>query len=84
MKPGPLFLGDVKELRCPTLAAGNLVIWDNLSVHAVAGVCEAIEARGAMLQPRPPYRPDLHPIEQVCAKLKAQMRAASAHWKTLG
>jgi hypothetical protein len=51
---GPLLLASVKALLCPALAEGNLVIWDNLSAHSVAGVREAIEARGATLQPRPP------------------------------
>ena len=86
---GPLFLEDVKAFLCPTLAPGDLVIWDNLSVHQVAGVRDAIETRGAILQPLPPYRPDLNPIEPVFAKLKAGMRAAGertveALWKTLG
>jgi transposase len=71
------------------LAEGNLVIWDNLSAHSVAGVREAIEARGATLQPRPPSSPDLKPIEQVFAKLKAGMRAAgertvAGRWNTRG
>ncbi len=86
---GALFLAYVKEFLCPTLAAGDIVIWDNLSVHQVAGVREAIEARGATLQPLPPYSPDLNPIEQVFSKLKAELRAAGERtveglWKTLG
>jgi transposase len=85
---GALFLASVKEFLCPTLAAGDLVIWDNLSVHQVAGVREAMEARGEMHQALPPDSPDLNPMEPVLAKLKAQMRAASertvdALWKTL-
>jgi hypothetical protein len=36
----------VKAFLCPTLAAGDSVVWDNLSAHAVAGVREAMEARG--------------------------------------
>ncbi len=86
---GLLFLAYVKAFLAPTLAAGDLVVWDNLSAHSVAGVREAIEARGAILQPRPPDSPDLNPIEQVFAKLKAKLRAAGertvdARWKTLG
>ena len=50
---GPLFLADVKNFLCPTLAAGDSVIWDNLSVHQIAGVREAMEARGATLRPLP-------------------------------
>ena len=82
-------LAYVKAFLAPTLAAGDMVVWDNLSAHAVAGVREVIEARGATLQPLPPYSPDLNPIEQVFAKLKAKLRAAGertvdALWKTLG
>jgi len=37
---------------------------DNVSVHKVAGVREAIEARRATLRYLPPYSPDLNPIEK--------------------
>jgi transposase len=50
---------------------------DNLSAHKVAGVREAIEARGAALLYLPPYSPDLNPIEQAFAKLKALLRKAA-------
>lgn len=86
---GELFLAYVREFLCPTLQAGDRVIWDNLSVHQVAGVREAIEARGATLQPLPPYSPDFNPIERAFAKLKARLRAAGERtveglFKTLG
>jgi transposase len=73
---GDRFLGYVREFLCPTLSPGNVVIGDNLSSHQVSGVREAIEARRASLKPLPPYRPDLNPIEQVFAKLKARLRKA--------
>lgn len=86
---GALFLAYVTTFLCPTLAQGDIAVWDNLAVHHVTGVRDAIEARGATLQPLPPYSPDLNPIEQVFSKLKAQLRAASERtveglWKTLG
>ena len=43
----------------------NLVPSDNLSSHKVAGVRDAVEARGASLLYLPPYSPDLNPIENV-------------------
>ena len=52
---------------------------DNVSVHKVAGVQEAIEARGAFLIYLPAYSPDLNPIEQVFAKLKAILRKVAAY-----
>ena len=62
---------------------------DNLRAHKVAGVREAIERAGASLLFTPPYRPDLNPIEQAFAKLKAMLRAygmrtVEAHWTALG
>jgi transposase len=36
-----------------------------------------MEARGATLKYLPPYSPDLNPIEQVFAKLKALLRKAA-------
>jgi transposase len=62
---------------------------DNLGSHKVAGVRQAIEAAGAILLFLPPYNPDLNPIEQVFAKLKALLRAKAlrtvdALWTALG
>ena len=65
------------------------VVMDNLASHKVAGVREAIEAAGASVRYLPPYSPDLNPIEQVFAKLKASLRRAQARtvtslWDTIG
>ena len=51
---------------------------DNLGSHKGAGVRDAIEAVGASSLYLPPYSPDLNPIEQVFAKLKALLRKAAA------
>jgi transposase len=52
-------------------------------------VRKAIEAAGARLLYLPPYGPDLNPIEQALAKLKALLRAKAlrtveALWNALG
>jgi transposase len=52
-------------------------------------VRQAIEATGATLLFLPAYSPDLNPIEQVFAKLKAllrkmALRSVEALWKALG
>jgi len=52
-------------------------------------VREAIEAAGAILLYLPPYSPDLDPIEQAFAKLKAMLRKAAARsidalWTAIG
>jgi transposase len=65
-------------MLAPTLRPGDLVVMDNLPAHKVAGVRKAIEAKGAELLYLPPYSPDLNPIENAFAKLKAYMRKADA------
>ena len=75
---GATFLAYVRQQLVPTLAAGDLVILDNLAAHKVAGVREAIEAAGAKIVYLPPYSPDLNPIELVFSKLKWLLRSAQA------
>ena len=65
-------------MLAPTLKRGDIVIMDNVRLHKVAGVREAIEARGATLSYLPPYSPDFNPIEQFFSKLKAMLRKAAA------
>ena len=55
------------------LKPGDIVVLDNLSSNKVAGVHTAIEAVGAEVRYLPPYSPDLNPIEQLFAKLKASL-----------
>ncbi len=74
---GEIFLVYLEQCLAPTLSPGEIVIMDNLPAHKVAGVRERIEATGAMLQRLPPYSPDLNPIEQSFAKLKAHLRKSS-------
>ena len=86
---GELFLAYVEQVLVPTLKPGDVVIMDNLRVHKLAGVREAIEAVGAKLLFIPPYSPDLNPIELAFSKLKSLLRAKAirtveALWKALG
>lgn len=86
---GELFLAYVEQQLAPSLALDDIVIADNLSSHKVAGVREAIEARGASLRFLPSYSPDLNPIEQVFAKLKQLLRTEAARsvealWSAVG
>ena len=86
---GTLFLAYVEQVLVPTLRHGDIVVMDRLSSHKVAGVRQAIEGAGARLLYLPPYSPDLNPIEQAFAKLKALLRAKAvrtvgALWKALG
>lgn len=75
---GAAFKAYIEQLLAPSLDPGDLVLMDNLSCHKVAGVREAITAVDASLLYLPPYSPDLNPIEQAFAKLKALLRKASA------
>ena len=75
---GTRFRNYVTETLAPVLHPGDIVVMDNLPAHKVAGVREAIEAAGARLLYLPSYSPDLNPIEQAFAKLKALLRSAAA------
>lgn len=86
---GSAFLAYVEQFLCPVLQPGDVVIADNLPAHKVTGVAEAIEASGASFLPLPPYSPDLNPIEQLFAKLKALLRKAACRtiprlWQEIG
>ena len=75
---GTAFKAYTEQVLAPSLKPGDIVVMDNLSSHKVAGVRKAIKAVGAHLLYLPPYSPDLNPIEQAFAKLKAHLRNASA------
>lgn len=68
----------VEQVLGPTLAPGDIVVMDNLAVHKVAGIVEAIQARGARVEYLPPYSPDWKPIEQGWSKLKTALRQRKA------
>jgi transposase len=72
------FLVYLRELLCPTLRPGQLVILDNVSFHRAEAVRELIEGAGCQVLFLPPYSPDFNPIEQAFSKIKALLRAAGA------
>ena len=71
---GAAFLSNLRAFLVPTLQPGDIVIADNLRAHKVDGAIEAARAELCFL---PPYSPDLNPIEQMFAKLKALLRKAA-------
>ena len=75
---GAWFLAYVHQVLAPTLKPGDVVIMDNLAAHKSTPIRDAIEAVGARLLFLPPYSPDLNPIENAFAKLKAMLRKAAA------
>ena len=86
---GEWFLAYVEQVLCPILGAGDIVILDNLGSHRSDKIRQAIEAHGATLLYLPKYSPDLNPIENAFAKLKAALRRAAARstealWTCIG
>jgi transposase len=86
---GASFLAYVEQVLVPTLRPGDIVVMDNLGSHKRQAIRRAIRAAGAKLFFLPPYSPDLNPIEQAFAKLKALLRNAAertieATWKRIG
>jgi transposase len=75
---GEVFRAWCEQMLAPALRPGHIVIMDNLAAHKVDGIRQAIEARGATLLYLPPYSPDLNPIENAFAKIKAHVRKAAA------
>ena len=75
---GLVFRSYVEQALAPALQPGDVVVLDNLAAHKVDGVRQALAAAGASILYLPPYSPDLNPIEQLFAKLKAPLPKAAA------
>ncbi len=73
-----VFEAYLERVLAPSLRPGQVVVMDNLSSHKGPRVRELVEARGCELAYLPAYSPDLNPIEQAFAKLKALLRRAGA------
>ena len=79
----------VETQLAPTLQRGDVVIAANLSIHKSARAAKALKARGAWFLFLQQFSPDLNPIENAFAKLKAHLRGAAtrtfeALWAALG
>lgn len=72
------FVAYVTDVLVPTLAPGQIVVMDNLSVHKDARVRRRIEGAKCRLVYLPAYSPDFTPIEQAFSKVKAFLRRAEA------
>jgi len=84
-----IFVEYLRQCLAPTLRPGDIVVMDNLPAHKGPLVQQIIAAAGAELRYLPPYSPDLNPIEQAIAKLKAHLRKAQersldALWQRIG
>jgi transposase len=79
----------IETQLAPTLHKGDVVILDNLTVHKSEKAAQCLKQRGAWFLFLPAYSPDLNPIEQAFAKIKAHLRKAEARtfdalWRALG
>ena len=73
-----VFRAYVKEVLCPTLRPGDLVVMDNLAGHKSQPTLDLIRQRGAEVLFLPAYSPDLNPIEQMWSKVKNTLRGLEA------
>jgi len=71
-----VFEAYIERVLAPSLSPGQMVVMDNLSSHKGSRIRELIECRGCELLYLPPYSPELNPIEEAFAKLKALLRKA--------
>jgi len=75
---GELFERFVREHLAPRLRKGDLVVWDNHSVHRRPVLRELIEARGAALVRQPRYSPEFNASEEMWSKVKHSVKRACA------
>ncbi len=68
----------VDQVLGPSLHPGQVVVWDNLSVHQSAAAQRVLAARGGPLRWLPPSSPDFTPIEEAFSKLKTALRRSGA------
>ncbi|PVE20225.1 IS630 family transposase [Microvirga sp. KLBC 81] len=79
----------IETQLAPTLRKGDVVILDTLAVHKSEKAAQYLKRQGAWFLFLPAYSPDLNPIEQAFAKIKAHLRKAEARtfdalWRALG
>jgi len=68
----------VREVLCPTLRTGDIVVMDNLTPHKSEATLALIRQAGAEVLFLPAYSPDLNPIEKMWSKLKNWLRRLEA------
>jgi len=76
------FNGWLEKCLLPELRPGQIIIMDNATFHKSKLTKELIESAGCRLLFQPAYSPDLNPIEQQWAILKAKFRKYKHMFKT--
>lgn len=79
---GDLFERFVGHHLAPRLRKGDVVVWDNHSVHKRPALREMIRARGAELVWQPRYSPEVNASEEMWSKVKHLVRRARADTAT--
>ena len=72
----------VRQVLCPLLKPGDLVVMDNLAAHKSEPILALIRRAGAEALFLPAYSPDLNPIEKMWSKLKQILRSLEARTQT--
>ncbi|MCA1628672.1 MAG: transposase [Acidobacteria bacterium] len=67
-----------EQVLRPTIAAGGILVLDNLSAHRASSLKQVAAECGASVMWLPPYSPDFSPIELMWSKIKTALRAAKA------
>ena len=73
-----VFHAYVREVLCPTLRPGDIVVMDNLGAHKNDRTLALIARAGAEVRFLPAYSPGLNPIEMMWSKVKQFLRGAEA------
>ena len=74
---GKAFEQFVAEHLVPALSPGDIVVWDNATIHTTHA-SELIEATGACVLALPRYSPEFNAIEFLWSKLKHYLRKRRA------
>ena len=68
----------IRQVLCPFLKPGDVVVMDNLAAHKSEAILTLIRQAGAEALFLPAYSPDLNPIEKMWSKLKQILRSLEA------
>ncbi len=69
-----LFNHWLEKCLVPELKPGQVIVMDNYCIHKTAKTQEIIEKAGCEILFLSPYSPDLNPIENLWANIKARIK----------
>ena len=80
---GTVFAAYLDRVLNPTRRPGNVTVPDNLAVHKLDGLAEAVKKYGAQLLYLLSYSPDFNPIELAFSKLRTELRTAETRTRDM-